>query len=249
MQFCSSEIKDQMEIYPERIDTRNPKLLIIDNKIFGFLIVVNYNKEMDAGFFNKIFSLKANLQLSIFYEKQKPSEVYKKLTYNIGSVASEIRTAGDNKIDSDVVSTTYNDAKYIKSKMQVDGEDLYYIYACIGICASSKEELEKTLQNIESRLNGAGVITRRATYRQFDVLKACMPILKISSELKKISKRNVLSSGIVATYPFFTEDLYDENGILVGTNTENASMVMIDRFNSEKYKNANMCVLGTSGSR
>ena len=66
--------------------------------------------------------------------------------------------------------------------------------------------------------------------------------------LKEVSKRNVLTSGLMATYPFISSAIFDEQGIFVGTNIYNNSLVFIDRYNTEKYKNANMCIFGTSGA-
>ena len=40
----------------------------------------------------------------------------------------------------------------------------------------------------------------------------------------------------------------DENGILLGVNKHNNSLVIVDIFNSRVYKNANMAILGTSGA-
>ena len=69
------------------------------------------------------------------------------------------------------------------------------------------------------------------------------------NEIKNVSKRNILTSGLVSTYPFISSSIFDENGIFIGTNIYNDSLVFIDRYNTEKYKNANMCIFGTSGAR
>ena len=37
-------------------------------------------------------------------------------------------------------------------------------------------------------------------------------------------------------------------GIFIGKNIYNHSLIFIDRYNTEKYKNANMCIFGTSGA-
>ncbi|MDR0979155.1 MAG: ATP-binding protein [Lachnospiraceae bacterium] len=55
-------------------------------------------------------------------------------------------------------------------------------------------------------------------------------------------------AGLLATYPFVTSSIFDEKGIFIGSNTYNNSLIFIDRYNSEKYKNANICIFGTSGS-
>ena len=38
------------------------------------------------------------------------------------------------------------------------------------------------------------------------------------------------------------------HGILMGKNIYNNSLIFIDKYNTEKYKNANMCIFGTSGA-
>ena len=69
------------------------------------------------------------------------------------------------------------------------------------------------------------------------------------NDVKYASRRNILTSGLVSTYPFISSTIFDEKGIFCGTNIYNDSLVFIDRYDQEKYKNANMCVFGTSGSR
>ena len=36
--------------------------------------------------------------------------------------------------------------------------------------------------------------------------------------------------------------------IFIGKNIYNNSLIFVDRYDQEKYKNANMCVFGTSGA-
>ena len=62
------------------------------------------------------------------------------------------------------------------------------------------------------------------------------------------SKRNVLTAGAASCYPFTAYELSDDNGILLGVNKFNNSLVIVDIFNSMVYKNANIAILGTSGA-
>jgi len=70
-----------------------------------------------------------------------------------------------------------------------------------------------------------------------------------SKDIKKVTKRNILTSGLISTYPFISSSLFDEEGIFIGTNIYNNSLIFIDRYNTNKYKNANICIFGTSGAR
>ena len=97
--------------------------------------------------------------------------------------------------------------------------------------------------------NHLGIQTRRSNFRQEQTFLACLPICDNNEHIKASSRRNVLTSGLVSTYPFISSPIFDEEGIFCGTNIYNNSLVFIDRYCEEKYKNANMCILGTSGSR
>lgn len=236
------------EIFPTCIDFRNPKHVEIDGKYMCSLIVVDYSREMEGCFLNKIISTDIDLQISMFYEKQSAYDVIKELTYNISNAGANIKTSNENQNDIDKLSYTYQDAKYIRKQLQVGDEDFYYLYIYILICAESEKQLELDLQKIESIAASTGLRNRRALFRQKQALLSTFPICNNDKELKKLAARNVLTSGIIATYPFVSNEMYDENGILIGLNSFNNSLVMIDRFNSTIYKNANMCVLGASGS-
>ena len=47
-------IKRNDNIYPTFVDTRDPKYMLIDNKYVASLFVINYNREMEGGFFDKL---------------------------------------------------------------------------------------------------------------------------------------------------------------------------------------------------
>ncbi|MBR3887562.1 MAG: ATP-binding protein [Clostridia bacterium] len=237
-----------LKIYPFYFEDTNPNFLKINNRYIGTLIVNDYAKEMQEAFLNKILMQDINLTCSMFYERLPTSEVLKKITYSIGNAGSEIKTTNENQSDAEILGSTYSDAKYIRKKIQLEQEKLYNLYMYFSVCSDTKEGLEKDLQKLEAVLNGVGLVTRRGIFRQKETFEATMPLLKQVEELKKFNKRNVLSDGLCATYPFISNELYDENGVLVGASDMDKSLVMIDRFDTKKYKNSNMCVIGTSGS-
>ena len=190
-----------------------------------------------------------NMNISIFYEKQDPYNVIRKLTYHIANVSVDLKDGNQNKQDIDIPAYTYNDAKYIRKEIQVNNEDLYYLYIYINLFSENLEEQEYLVNKVEGILESIGLKTKRANFRQEQVFLSCIPIGENNNDVKFASRRNILTSGLVATYPFISSSLFDEEGIFCGTNIYNDSLVFIDRYNEEKYKNANMCIFGTSGSR
>ena len=169
------------------------------------------------------------------------------MTYNIGNVGTEIKS-NNNREDFEIAISTYNDAKFIRKEIQVNNEELYFLYIYILTYSNNLKELENNLNKIEGILMSRGLIPRRATFRQSQIFKSCLPIMENNDDVKIVAKRNILTSGLISTYPFISESIFDEKGIFIGKNIHNDSLIFIDRYDTRKYKNANMCIFGTSGS-
>ena len=114
--------------------------------------------------------------------------------------------------------------------------------------AEDIKELEYNLNKIEGITQSKGMQTIRANFREEEIFLSCLPIMENNIKIKEAARRNILTSGIISTYPFISSTIFDENGVFIGTNIYNNSLVFIDRFDTNKYKNANICIFGTSGA-
>ncbi|MBQ9313440.1 MAG: ATP-binding protein [Clostridia bacterium] len=237
-----------LELCPTFVDTTNPKYIMLDDYYVASLFINNYNSEMEGGFLDKLISSDNDFVLSMFYTKRSTYETMKELTGVIGNSGANIKISGNNQIDIDLMRGSYENAKYIKKQLQIENDELFDLNIYLLIYGDTLEELKNSIRKIENLVIGCGLASRRGIFRQDEIFKSCLPILYNSKDVKSISKRNVLASGLVSTYPFLSNELCDRNGILIGLNEFNNSVVMVDRFDSEKYKNANMCVIGASGS-
>ena len=233
---------------PSYINLNNPKFIEIDNLYYSNLIITNYYHEQNDLLLKTILDSNINMNISIFYEKQNPYKIVKDLTYHIGNVGVDLKTGNENREDIEIAAFTYQDAKYIRREIQVNNEDIYFLYIYLNLYSENKKELEYLLNKIEGILQARGMQVRRAYFRQEQAFKACMPLMENEKEIKEIAKRNVLTSSLVCTYPFISSAIFDEEGIFIGTNIYNNSLVFIDRYNTNKYKNANMCIFGSSGA-
>ena len=236
------------KIAPAYISTKNPRYVEIDNMFYSGIIIVNYNRENTELILKKIIDTNVNMNISIFYEKQDNYKAIRDLTYHIANVGVDLKDGKTNPTDIDIAAFTYNDAKYIRKEIQVNNEDIYFLYIYINIFSKDEKELEFLLNKIEGIIESTGMQTRRANFREEQILISCMPFMNNHDDLKPAARRNVLTSGLVCTYPFISSSIFDEEGIFYGTNIYNDTLVFIDRYNENKYKNANMCIFGTSGS-
>ena len=247
-EFITGGISDKDKISPSYINIENPKYLEIDNLYYAGLLVVNYYREQSDILLKTLLETNINMNLSIFYEKQDSYKTIKDLTYHIGNVGLELKESNQNRQDIDIAAFAYNDAKYIRREIQINNEDIYFLYIYINVYAEDIKELEYYLNKIEGITQSKGMQTRRANFRQEETFWGCMPIMENSALIKEVAKRNVLTSGLVATYPFISSTMFDDEGVFIGTNIYNNSLVFIDRYDTNKYKNANICIFGTSGA-
>ena len=209
---------------------------------------MNYYREQNDILLKSILETNINMNLSIFYEKQDQYKTIKDLTYHIGNVGVDISGKNQNREDIDIAIYTYNDAKNIRKEMQVNNEDLYFLYIYVDVFADNLKDLKFYLNNIEGLMQSKGLQTRRANFREEQIFRSCLPIIENDIDIKNSARRNVLTSGLVSTYPFITSSIFDEEGIFIGKNIYNNSLIFVDRYNTEKYRNANMCIFGTSGA-
>lgn len=227
---------------------QNPKYLEMNNLYYSGLIVINYYREQTDLLLKTLIDTNINMNISIFYEKQDSYKTIKDLTYHIGNVGVELKEGNQNRQDIDIAAFTYNDAKYIRKEIQINNEDIYFLYIYINIYAEEIKELEYLINKIEGITQSKGMQTIRANFRQEEVFKSCLPIMENPEFIKNSAKRNILTSGLLSTYSFISSTIFDQEGIFIGTNIYNNSLVFIDRYDTKKYKNANMCIFGTSGA-
>ena len=248
LEFLKGVYKNTNDILPSIIDNTNPKFIKINDKYYSGILIINYNREQSDLILKSLVDSNINMNISIFYEKKDPYKIVKELTYYIGNIGIDLKRNLNNRQDIDIAAFSYNDAKYIRKEIQVNNEDFYFLYIYIGIIADNINEMDYLLNKIEGIIQAKGMQTKRAYFRQEQNLISCLPIMSNSEDLKKVTRRNVLTSGIISTYPFVSSSIFDDNGIFIGTNLYNESLIFIDRYSKEKYKNANMCIFGTSGA-
>ena len=130
-------------------------------------------------------------------------------------MGAELKESNQNRQDIDIAAFSYNDAKYIRKEIQVNNEEIYFLYIYINIYSENIEELEYYLNKIEGITQSKGMQTRRANFRQEELFLSCMPLMENNINIKNAAKRNVLTSGLLATYPFISSTIFDQDGIFI----------------------------------
>ena len=104
-----------------------------------------------------------NLNISIFYEKQDPYKIIRKLTYNIANVGVDLKDDKNNQ-NVDIAAFTYNDAKYIRKEIQINNEDIYFLYIYLNVFSEKLEEQEYLLNKIEGVLQSTRHANKKSKF-------------------------------------------------------------------------------------
>lgn len=144
-------------ITPSYINLNNPKFIEIDEMFYSTLLCVNYFREQSDLILKTLIDSNINLNISIFYEKQDTYKTIKELTYHIGNIGVELKENDANRQDMDIAAFSYNDAKYIRKEMQLNNEEMYYMYIYLTVFANDKKELEYLLNKVEGLAESKGI--------------------------------------------------------------------------------------------
>lgn len=240
-----NKIKEKNPLY---INLTNPQYIEIDGMFFSSLLIINYNRIFQELIFKNILEINENILIAIYIEKNNQYKIIKEIAKNIGNTTVDLEKINNSRIDIDIAKSSLEDAKYIRREMQLNNQQLLYFYTYITTYSKNKEELKNQINKIEEILQNSGLKSKKSYFRQEQTILANLPLNKNNYDIKRAVKRNILTDGIKGTYPFITSTIYDEQGILYGTDINNNSLIIIDKFDREKYKNSNTCIFGSSGS-
>ena len=244
-----SEVNINKFISPERIDFSHIDYLIIDGLFVSYMLIPSdgYKPHVVAGWLSVLVNAGEGIDVDIFIEKQPKDKIQFKLGQQIRINRSKIKDASDTNTDFDDLEGAIHSGYYLKDGLS-NNEDFYYMNILVTVTANNKIELEWRVNEIKKLLISQDITIKPCSFYQEQAFKMSMPVIHYEKKLYDKTKRNLLTTGVASCYPFTSFEICDEKGILLGVNKHNNSLVIVDIFNSKKYKNANMAILGTSGA-
>ena len=131
--------------------------------------------------------------------------------------------------------------------MNRNGEEFYFMHTLIEVMADDAGTLEQRVSGIETLCTSLDMVAKRCDYRHEQGFLSSLPLLALDPDIERKSRRNALTTGVAAAFPFSSFEICDQSGIMLGINLHNRSVCMLDIFDSSKYSNAGMVLMGMSG--
>lgn len=236
-------------IAPDSIDVTHGSYVLMDRMLHAYLLVPSYGykSQVSAGWLSLLVNAGEGIDLDIFIDRQPKEQFQRKIGQQLRINRSKIKDASDTNTDFDDLDSAIRSGYYLKEGLG-NNEDLYFMNILITVTADSEKELEWRIDELKKLLISQDIEVSHCHFREEQAFLSALPLVSLDKHLFARSKRNILTTGVASCYPFTSFEMCDDNGILLGVNKHNNSLIIVDIFNSRIYKNANMAILGTSGS-
>ena len=234
---------------PDKLDFTHSRYVCIDGLYHSYLLVPSngYKAQVPAGWMSLLVNAGDGIDIDLFLEKQPKERMVQKLGQQLRINRSKIKETSDTNSDFDDLESAIRSGYFLKDGM-ANNEDFYYMNILITITADTPEDLEWREREMRKLLVSQDLNISACPFREEQAFLSALPLVGLDRKLYERSKRNVLTGGAASCYPFTAYELSDDNGILLGVNKYNNSLVIVDIFNSTVYKNANIAIMGTSGA-
>ena len=114
--------------------------------------------------------------------------------------------------------------------------------------ADDPDTLEQRVTAVEKLCVSVDMIARRCDYANEQGFLSTLPLVTLDADIERKSRRNALTTGVAAAFPFVSYEHSDRNGIFLGLNLYNKSPVFLDPYDDYKYTNGNWWIGGNSGA-
>ena len=234
---------------PDSIDLTHGSYVVMDGVYHAYLIVPSdgYNPRVVAGWTSILVNAGEGIDVDFYFSREPKERIQAKLGQQIRINRSRLKDTSDTNSDFDDFESAIRSGYFLKEGL-ANYEDFYYCNTLVTVTADTLENLEWRISEVRRLMISQDMDIRICRFRQEQALLSILPFCKLDKKLFEASKRNMLTSSAASCYPFTSFEMSDENGILLGVNQHNNSLVIVDIFNSRVYKNANMVLLGTSGA-
>ena len=207
-----------------------------------------YSTVVGKGWLTPLIEAGEGVSLSFYLVKQPREKTVNAIGQTTMINRSRMRDVGDTRQDFEELGDAIGAGLYLKEGMNREGQDFYYMHTLIEVIADDPDTLEQRVTAVETLCVASDMLAKRCEYKHEAAFLSFLPLLISDPDIERKSRRNALTSGVAASFPFASFELSDQKGIFLGLNLYNRSPVFIDLYDDYKYTNGNFAAFGNSGA-
>lgn len=235
---------------PTAIDTKSRDYIVVDGVFHAYLYITGYGYSTTVGscWLAPLVEAGEGVNISFSFTRQNREKILSKIAQTTMLNRSRMRDVGDTRQDYEELDSAITSGLYLKDVMNRQGEDFYYMHTLIEVVADDPDTLEQRVTAVEKLCISADMIARRCDYANEQGFLSALPLVALDADIERKSRRNALTTGVAAAFPFVSYEHSDRNGIFLGLNLYNKSPVFLDPYDDYKYTNGNWWIGGNSGA-
>ena len=235
---------------PSSVDNGSRDYIVADGIYHTYLYVAGYGyrTKTEGAWLSPLVEAGDNIGISFSFKRMPRDKILSRISQKTMLNRSRMREVGDTRQDYEELDSAISAGFYLKEGMNRDGQDFYYMTTLIEVTADNAEDLEMRTNDVITLCASMNMIVKRADYKHEQCFLSMLPTLSLDADIERKARRNVLTDSLAAAFPFSSFEIYDPGGIFLGLNKYNSSVAILDIFDSDKYSNANGCILGMSGA-
>ena len=220
----------------------NSNHLKVGDKFVKSFFIFSYPRFLSTGWFEPIINMPNLFDISIFVNPVDTNIALKNLRKKTAQIESQISDMQDKGLVRDpMLEAALQDVETLRDTLQQARERLFSTGVYFAIYGDSLEELGKLESQISSLLETQLVYVKPALFEQLEGFLSVLP----TAEDKLMVTTPMNSSPISSFFPFVSDNLTSDEGIMYGVNLHNNSLVIFDRFSLENF---NQVVFAKAGS-
>lgn len=235
---------------PTAIDTKSRDYIVVDGVFHAYLYITGYGYSTTVGscWLAPLVEAGEGVNVSFSFTRQNREKILSKIAQTTMLNRSRMRDVGDTRQDYEELDSAITSGLYLKDIMNRQGEDFYYMHTLIEVVADDPDTLEQRVTAVEKLCVSVDMIARRCDYANEQGFLSALPLVTLDADIERKSRRNALTTGVAAAFPFVSYEHSDRNGIFLGLNLYNKSPVFLDPYDDYKYTNGNWWIGGNSGA-
>lgn len=235
---------------PTAIDTKSRDYIVVDGVFHVYLYITGYGYSTTVGscWLAPLVEAGEGVNVSFSFTRQNREKILSKIAQTTMLNRSRMRDVGDTRQDYEELDSAITSGLYLKDVMNRQGEDFYYMHTLIEVVADDPDTLEQRVTAVEKLCVSVDMIARRCDYANEQGFLSTLPLVTLDADIERKSRRNALTTGVAAAFPFVSYEHSDRNGIFLGLNLYNKSPVFLDPYDDYKYTNGNWWIGGNSGA-
>ena len=237
-------------IAPSSVDTSSRDYIVVDGIYHAYMYVAGYGYKTknETAWLSPLVEAGDNIGISFTFKRLQKEKILSRISQKTMINRSRMRDVEDTRQDFEELDDAITSGFYLKEGMNRANQDFYYMTTVIEVTAEDADELEERVGDVMTLCTSMSLIVKRADYKHEQCFLSSLPTLSIDADIERKARRNILTDSLAASFPFSSFEIYDPNGIFIGLNKYNNSVAILDIFDSDKYPNANGCILGMSGA-